>query len=61
MPQANAMSDQEQATAPLSVEPIRALPPRLVSRFRPAGCLAPVWVPTDPDVLLKVKTALERL
>jgi hypothetical protein len=60
-PQANVADDQEQVTVPLGVEPIPALPPRHVSHFRPAGWCAPALVPTDPDVLLKVKAALKRL
>lgn len=60
-PQANVANDQEQATVPFGAEPIPALPPRHLSSFRPAGSCAPAWVPTDPDILLKVRAALERL
>jgi SAM-dependent methyltransferase len=60
-PQADVGSDQTQAPVPVSVEPLAALPSRHAFRHQPSGWRPPVWLPTDRDVLLKVRAALQRL
>jgi len=60
-PQADAGNEQTHTPVPVGVEPLAALPSRHVFRHQPSDWRAPAWVPTDLDVLLKVRAALKRL
>ena len=60
-PQADAERDQNPATAPAEVAPLRTLPARHAGHQRPSDWHPTSWIPIDPEVLLKVRTALQRL
>ncbi len=50
-----------QEVVPADVSALPALPPRHTRGLRPAGWCPPDWVPTDTEILLRVRAALERL
>jgi SAM-dependent methyltransferase len=60
-PRADAGSEQTNAPVPVGTKPLAALPSRPVSRHQASGWRSPAWIPTDLEVLLKVRAALQRL